>query len=248
MRHFLEISYLGTRYSGWQRQPNATSVQGEIEKALSQLLNQETEIVGAGRTDAGVHCLQTFAHFEAPEEMPDKLSYRLNQMLPVDIAIEKAVPIHTDAHARYDAVERSYEYRIHFEKDPFLAGRSHYFPHPQPKLDKLNEAAQALLKFQDFRPLSKDNPDNAHTRCDVYSALWETLPSGNGLVFRISANRFLWNMVRRTVGVLLAIGQGKMSLQEFEEGMGSGEPQWTNLTAPPEGLYLAAVRYPYPIP
>lgn len=245
MRFFLEISYLGTAYSGWQRQPDAPSIQGEIERYLSQLLDRETEIVGAGRTDAGVHCLQTFAHFDAPDDMPDQLAYRLNKMLPGDIAIHRVIQVADDAHARYDATTRSYAYRVHFTKDPFLADRSYYFPFDGPDLDLMNEAAQLLLSFKDFLPLSKHNPDNQTTQCEIYRATWETLAGSNGLVFHISANRFLWNMVRRTVGVLLAIGQGKVSLEEFQAGMQSGESQWTNLTAPPEGLYLAKVEYPF---
>ena len=174
--------------------------------------------------------------------------HRLNQMLPDDIVIKKAVPVHADAHARYDAVRRSYEYHVHFEKDPFLAGRSYYFPHPKPNVDRMNEVAEKLSAFKDFAPLSKLNPDNAHTLCDVYSARWETILSGNGLVFHISANRFLWNMVRRTVGVLLAIGQGKITQEEFEEGMQSEESAMDESDSPSRGALFGGREYPYPIP
>ncbi len=244
MRYLLDLSFKGTAYAGWQVQPDQPSIQGELEGVLSKIFDQHIPVTGAGRTDAGVHAHQIFAHFDAPKDLPERPFKALNQMLPPDISVQRIIPVAKDAHARYDATSRSYRYFIHHQKDPMLYDRSFFFPF-EVNRDTMEKGTQLLLGEKDFAPLSRHNPDLKHTRCTIHSAHWETLPETSQLVFHISANRFLHNMVRRIVGALLHLGVGKLSLDDWQLTLEEGKPLPINKTIPPQGLFLWSVQYPY---
>lgn len=245
MRYFLEIAYNGRNYAGWQIQPDQTAVQEVIEGVLSRLYNMHLPITGAGRTDAGVHAMQTYAHVDLPIPADESLAYKLNKMLPEDIIIKKVISVPEEAHARFDAISRSYQYFVHLEKDPFLSDRSYHFPYGIPDLSVMEEAIAILMKYHDFAPLSRRNPDVSNTLCYLSEAYWETIQPGKRLVFHITANRFLHNMVRRITGALLLIGTHKLTTTELEDALREVKPMRINLSLPPHGLYLTRVTYPY---
>ena len=242
MRYFIDIAYNGTAYCGWQNQPNALAVQEVLEKALSTLLGVEIAVTGAGRTDAGVHAKQLFAHFDA-EEMEDiqNLLHRLNSFLPKDISVQDIFRVKDDAHARFDAEAREYEYHISLKKDPFVEGLA-YLVNNEPDVSKMNEAAKSLLKYQDFQCLSRSKTDVKTYYCTITKAHWER--KENLLIFTISANRFLRNMVRAIVGTLLEIGYGKLTLEDFHKIIESKNRSNAGASAPAHGLYLTKVVYP----
>jgi len=242
MRFFFEISYNGTHYHGWQNQKNAIGVQQVVEDALSKLFREEISIVGSGRTDTGVHCVQQFFHADIKKEFkPVDLVHRLNAFLPKDIAIKNILPVKADAHARFDAIERSYQYKITRVKDPLLVGYAHYFFRD---LDVTNiERASALLVGEhDFESFSKVKTDVNHFICDLKQATWSQ--KGDVLIFTITANRFLRGMVRAIVGTLLDVGTGKLTIKQFQEILKSKDRKKAGMNAPPEGLYLTHVKYP----
>lgn len=245
MRYFIEIAYKGTGYAGWQMQKNKPTIQGTINEALSTVCNTAINITGAGRTDSGVHCLQTFAHFDVDTGLPEKMLYRANKLLPKDIAIRNLIHVAPDAHARFDAISRSYSYYIHATKNPMLADRSFFFPFLPLDLKAMEKATALLTSFKDYKPLSKYNKDLKTTLCDVFNAEWETNSAKQTLVFCITANRFLHGMVRRIVGALLMIGQGKITIEEFKQAMEKGRALRLNISVPPQGLFLCEVKYPY---
>jgi tRNA pseudouridine38-40 synthase len=242
MRFFFEISYNGTNYSGWQSQNNATGVQAVVEDALSKLLREEISIVGSGRTDTGVHCEQQFFHADIQNEFDqEKLVLKLNSFLPKDIAIPSVHRVKDEAHARYDANERSYIYRITTKKNPFLEGLAlHYFK----ALDiaRMNEAAALMIGKHDFESLSKVKTDVNNFMCDIKKAEWRQRDAL--LEFHITANRFLRGMVRATVGTLLDVGIGKTSLKEFQDLLDSRDRREAGANVPPHALYLVEVKYP----
>ncbi|MBW2936552.1 tRNA pseudouridine(38-40) synthase TruA [Aureisphaera sp. CAU 1614] len=242
MRYFIDIAYNGTAYCGWQNQPNALAVQEVLEKALSTLLGTEIAVTGAGRTDAGVHAKQLLAHFDA-EEMEDvqNLLHRLNSFLPKDISVQDIFRVKDDAHARFDAEAREYEYHITLKKDPFVEGLA-YLVNNEPDVSKMNEAAQSLLKYQDFQCFSRSKTDVKTYYCTITKAHWER--KENLLIFTISANRFLRNMVRAIVGTLLEIGYGKLTLEDFHKIIESKNRSNAGASAPAHGLYLTKVVYP----
>ena len=242
MRYFIDIAYNGTAYCGWQNQPNALAVQEVLEKALSTLLGVEIAVTGAGRTDAGVHAKQLFAHFDA-EEMEDiqNLLHRLNSFLPKDISVQDIFRVKDDAHARFDAEAREYEYHITLKKNPFVEGLA-YLVNNEPDVSKMNEAAQSLLKYQDFQCFSRSKTDVKTYYCTITKAHWER--KENLLIFTISANRFLRNMVRAIVGTLLEIGYGKLTLEDFHKIIESKNRSNAGASAPAHGLYLTKVVYP----
>lgn len=244
MRFFLEISFKGDQYAGWQTQNNQPTVQTTIRDALSVILERDIQITGAGRTDSKVHCKQIFAHFDFHEQPQDNFVNRINKYLPKDISIKRILQVSDDAHARFDAIRRDYEYHIHTVKDPFLEGRSYYFPFPKLDLSLLKEAAALYMEYEDYAPLSKANPDTPSTICKIArSEIIE--PGENRLVFHVAANRFLHNMVRRMTGAILMVGSGKLKLEELKGALESLKLMRLNITAPPQGLYLTAVYYPY---
>lgn len=242
MRYFIEIAYNGKNYSGWQNQPNALSVQEVLEKALSTLLGKKIAITGAGRTDAGVHAKQLFAHFDVEEiENIEYLIHRMNSFLPADISITNIFRVGDDAHARFDAEAREYEYHITLKKDPFTEGLA-YLVHQEPDISKMNEVATSLLQYQDFQCFSRSKTDVKTYHCTIHKAKWER--KGNLLIFTISANRFLRNMVRAIVGTLLDIGYGKLTIEDFHKIIESKDRSNAGASAPAHGLYLTKVRYP----
>lgn len=242
MRYFFEISYQGTHYSGWQSQPNAIGIQAVVEKALSTMLRSAIEITGSGRTDAGVHCEQQFFHVDLPSPVDTvQLKYRMNSFLPADIAIHSIRLVRDDVHARYDAIERAYQYRIIREKNAFMQNlRWHYFK----PLDvtAMNNAAALLTGTHDFESFSKVKTDVKHFLCDIRSAEWNE--DGEDLVFTIAANRFLRGMVRGIVGTLINVGSGSTGVHEFSEIIKSRDRRNAGSNAPPQGLFLVSVKYP----
>jgi tRNA pseudouridine38-40 synthase len=242
MRYFFEITYDGRKYHGWQSQANALGIQAVVEDALQKLLRKKVAIVGSGRTDAGVHCLQQFFH--ADIEKPFDLSLlvqRMNSLLPKDIAIRAIRKVKPDASARYAAIERTYVYHINRTKEPLQEGLSFYFFKPL-DIPTLRRATALLMGMHDFECFSKVKTDVDHFRCHVKDARW-TL-KGNQLIFVITANRFLRGMVRAVVGTLLDTGSGKTSLEQFESILRSGDRKKAGMNVPSQGLYLAKVKYP----
>lgn len=241
-RYLAEVSYRGTHYHGWQRQPNAVSVQQVIEENMGKFLPAFEGIVASGRTDAGVHCTQQFFHFDVPHdtELGD-FPFKMNRMLPHDIAIHSIRKIHKESHARFDATRRSYIYRISRRKDVFTHGLTWLFG-GEVDINKMNEAAAVLQTFQDFQSLSKVNTDVNHFLCTIYEARW--LQSNNELQFHITGNRFLRGMVRAIVGTCIDIGRGRLTVEAFKEVLESKDRRNAGPSAPPEGLYLSRVDYP----
>ncbi|MFZ5553326.1 MAG: tRNA pseudouridine(38-40) synthase TruA [Bacteroidota bacterium] len=245
MRFFLEISYNGTAYHGWQVQENAHSVQQEVENVLSQLFSgKRIETLGCGRTDTGVHARQFFLHFDL-DELPfeeNDFVFKLNRMLPRDIAAHHLFRVKDDAHARYDATSRSYEYHIHFRKDPFRESFSFYTPYTV-DVERMNEAAGKLLTYNDFSSFCKHHTDTKTMICNVSEARWEQ--TKNGLVFHITADRFLRNMVRAITGTLMLAGKGVISTGEFCRIIEKKDRGSAGESMPACGLYLTNVTYPY---
>ncbi|WP_400072511.1 tRNA pseudouridine(38-40) synthase TruA [Zobellia russellii] len=242
MRYFVEFSYLGKDYHGWQNQPNAISVQEVLEKAFSTLLRTPLALTGAGRTDAGVHAKQMFAHFEVDEiKNLEQLVYRLNSLLPEAIAVHDIFAVHEDAHARFDAQERTYEYWVLQNKNPFFIDFAHYVKHPL-DIGAMNDAAQFLLQFSDFECFSKTHTDVKTYLCDVKKAVWEI--KDDKLVFTITADRFLRNMVRAVVGTLLDVGTGKIKPAHVKSIINSKNRGNAGPSVPAKGLYLTSVLYP----
>ncbi|MFD0861840.1 tRNA pseudouridine(38-40) synthase TruA [Sungkyunkwania multivorans] len=240
MRYFIELSYNGKNYHGWQSQPNAISVQEVIEKGLSTLYRRPIEILGAGRTDTGVHAKQMFAHFDS-ENLIEGLPYKLNAFLPPDIAIQDIFEVRSDAHARFDATERTYEYWITLEKNPFLT-ESAYWVKRSLDVNRMNEAVKELFNHRDFKCFSRSNTDVKTYHCDIKAAFWKQ--KDHGLIFTISADRFLRNMVRAVVGTLLDIGLGKLQVEDMKRIIESRDRSTAGASAPAKGLYLTRVVYP----
>jgi len=243
VRYFIEFAYNGKNYCGWQYQPHSPSVQETLNKTLSTLLHTEIDVVGAGRTDTGVHAKQMFAHFDHEEDLnTDALTLRLNSFLPKDIVVYRIIPLHPDAHARFDAISRTYEYHIHTYKDAFVNEGSWYEYHPL-DIDKMNEAATMLFEFIDFKCFSKTHTDVKTFNCKVTEAYWQQ--NGTHLVFTITADRFLRNMVRAIVGTLINVGLGKISIADFSKIIQSRDRSEAGFSVPAHGLYLTKVIYPY---
>jgi tRNA pseudouridine38-40 synthase len=242
MRYFIELAYQGAAYSGWQRQPNAPSVQQTIEEALGVLLKSEIVILGAGRTDAGVHARQMFAHCDIETAFdPEQLKDRLNSYLPADIVIYRIFAVSDQAHARFDATARTYEYWVTLGKDPFLSEGA-YALHRTPDFDLMNQVAQKLLSHRDFQCFSKSKTDVMTYNCVVRHAQWTQV---QGIwVFTITADRFLRNMVRAVVGTLLEVGLGKMEVAEFDQVLESKNRSAAGPSVPGHALYLTKIDYP----
>ncbi|MBL0741587.1 tRNA pseudouridine(38-40) synthase TruA [Chryseolinea lacunae] len=242
MRYFFEISYNGKNYAGWQSQANATGIQAVVEDTLSKMFRTEVKIVGSGRTDTGVHCEQQFFHcdIEKPFET-ESLIQKVNSFLPRDIAIQSIRRVKDDASARYDAVERTYHYRITRKKNPFRNELAwHYFKTVD--VQTMNTAAALLVGEHDFECFSKVKTDVNHFLCDIKKASWRD--DGDGLEFTITANRFLRGMVRAVVGTLLDVGTGKTTVKEFQAIIQSHDRKKAGANVPPYGLYLSKVKYP----
>ncbi|RRB06463.1 tRNA pseudouridine(38-40) synthase TruA [Larkinella rosea] len=243
MRYFIQLSYRGTAYHGWQFQPNGISIQEVLEQKLTLILKERIAIVGSGRTDAGVHAEQQFAHFELdrPLELTDTLIHALNCLLPPDIAIQTIFPVAPDVHARFSATTRYYQYRIRKQKSPFLDYLVYVF-RPQLDIDEMNRAAALLFQYDDFESFSKVRTKVSHFRCVMHRAEW--VVEDDQLVFHIKANRFLYGMVRTLVGTMLEIGQGRMTVAEFKQILLAKDRTKAGRSAPASGLFLVEVGYP----
>lgn len=243
MRYFIEFAYNGKNYFGFQKQPNAVSVQETLDSALSLLFNESIAIVGAGRTDSGVHAKQMFAHFDSYQELDSEYwTKKLNAYLPKDIVVYKIIKVKDDAHARFDATNRTYEYYMHTYKNAFIQEGSWYH-YSTLNLDKMNEACKMLFQYNDFECFSKVHTDVNTFNCVISEAFW--VKKDNQLIFTISADRFLRNMVRAIVGTLINIGTGKISLEDFKTIIESKSRNKAGFSVPAHGLYLVKVSYPY---
>lgn len=242
MRYFVELQYDGAAYCGWQRQPDAETVQGVIEQRLSMLRRVPTEIVGAGRTDTGVNASFYVAHFDSDEAVDcAKLAYKLNKVLPDDIAILRIYEVEGDKHARFDAKQREYTYFLTPHKSPFRRFSAWYFA-VDLDVERMNRAATALLRYDDFTSFAKLNSNNKTNICHISHAQW-VVESDGVLRFTIRADRFLRNMVRAIVGTLVDVGRGRYTVEQFEDIIRSKDLSRSSAGAPACGLFLSDVRY-----
>ena len=250
MRYFITLSYDGTRYHGWQVQPNGISVQGELQRALSLILRQDIQVTGAGRTDTGVHARMMVAHFDLNSQISNlnsqfsilsQLAYKLNRLLPCDIAIQKIEPVSDNLHARFSATSRTYRYFIHTCKSPFLR---HYSWQTHYALDfpLMNEAAAMLLEYDDFGAFCKSHADVKTTLCKITHAQWHQT-SGSEWFFEITANRFLRNMVRAVVGTLIDVGRHRLSLDDFRKVIEGKRRTEAGESMPANALFLENITY-----
>lgn len=244
MRYFIELSYNGRNYFGWQRQPKGETVQGTLEGALTTLLRRPVGTTGAGRTDTGVHAAYYVAHFDLDEPLsdPQHTAYKLNALLPNDIAVSNITPVADGAHARFDALEREYRYFIELHKNPFTRGCVWQY-YRTLDIERMNRAAALLLEYDDFTTFAKLNSNNRTNICRISQAEWSLSRQGV-LCFRIRADRFLRNMVRAVVGTLVDVGRGRYDVGEFRSIVGSRDLSRASGGAPAEGLYLWDVSYP----
>ncbi|MES2006139.1 MAG: tRNA pseudouridine(38-40) synthase TruA [Bacteroidota bacterium] len=239
-RYFLELSYKGTGYSGFQVQDNAPTIQGEVEKALQVLYRQVFELTGSSRTDAGVHAGQNFFHFDTGIEISDKHIYNLNAILPQDIVVKGIYPVYNNAHCRFDAVAREYNYFIYKQKNPFLIDRAWLYPYPV-DLSILNEAASLLMTYTDFTSFSKRNTQVKTFQCQLEQSEW--FYEGEQLVYRVRGNRFLRGMVRGLVGTMLKAGRQQIALERFRSIIEAKDCTLADFSTPPQGLFLQRVYY-----
>ena len=242
MRYFIDISYKGTAYHGWQEQHNAITVQQVINEKLSQLLRTETKCVGSGRTDTGVHAKQQVIHFDSENDMePHRLLYQLNAVLPEDIAANEIRPVREQAHARFDATKRSYQYFLHNRKTPFKKDQSYFFPHALDQ-EAIDAGCQIFKQWTDFESFSKVKTEVDHFECEIFEIEWQK--EVEGYIFFVSANRFLRGMVRAMVGTLLDIGTGKLDPVRLITILEQKDRRAAGRAVPPQGLYLSSVTYP----
>jgi len=246
LRYFFEIQYDGTNYHGWQYQPNAISVQSTIEKELKKLFKNEKGIVGCGRTDTGVHATQYFFHYDTAELIDiETIKHKLNGMLPKDIYVGQIQQVEPSVHARFDATKRSYTYIISLRKNPFTINRAWIYPYHKLDIQLMQQAANDILKYNDFPMLCKSGSDVKHFRCKLFSSELTHNKSKQQLIYHITANRFLRNMIRRLVGLLVQVGKNQISIEDYNFHFKQKQHfKYINL-APPGGLYLSKVEYPF---
>lgn len=243
MRYFIHLAYDGTRYHGWQIQPNGISVEGEIELRLSTLLRQPIDIVGAGRTDAGVHARHMVAHFDLKDEYDtEQLCYRLNRMMPPDICIYKIEQVADDMHARFSATSRTYHYYISTKRNPFNRQYT-WLCHYDLDFELMNQAAEILLEYKDFASFCKSHTDVKTTLCNIIEAKWIKDDDEGCYYFRIKANRFLRNMVRAVVGTLVEIGRHRLSLDDFRNVIEGKKRTMAGESMPANALFLEKIEY-----
>ena len=241
-RYAIHLAYNGANYCGWQRQPALPTVQETLEEGLGTLLRQPVPVMGCGRTDSGVHASDFYAHFDSESELPENLTFKLNSYLPPDIAIYGIQEVAADFHARFSALSRTYEYRLSTARLPFLQGLycRIYF---EADMEKMNEGARLLMEYEDFTSFAKLHTDNKTNLCTLREAGWRR--EGELLVFRITANRFLRNMVRSVTGTLLDVGRGKLSLEGLREIVERKDRCAAGVSMPAQGLFLTHVEYPW---
>jgi tRNA pseudouridine38-40 synthase len=240
-RYFLEVSYKGTNYSGFQIQENAGSIQEEVERALETFLRKKIGLTGSSRTDTGVHALQNFFHFDYEGVIEDQSLYNLNSLLPGDISVRNIFPVGAEAHCRFDASSREYRYYVYGKKNPFLADRAYFFPYPLDR-EKLESAADLLRGYTDFSAFAKRNSQVKTFECAIRESRWEE--EGECLVYHVMANRFLRGMVRGLVGTMLQVGRGKISLAQFGRVIEEKDNQSADFSVPGHGLFLFRVNFP----
>jgi tRNA pseudouridine38-40 synthase len=242
LRFFIELAYNGKAYHGWQNQPNAVSVQQVLEHALSKLLQEKISIMGAGRTDAGVHASQMFAHFDIEKAFDiATLLFKLNSFLPNDIAVYDIFQVKDTAHTRFNAISRTYQYKIALKKNPFLYDYAYHIFFPL-DVEKMNAACQILLQYNNFQCFSKTNTDVKTYHCSIKEAVWEL--NEDELVFTITADRFLRNMVRAIVGTMVSIGLGKKQVDDLHHIIQSQNRSEAGFSVPANGLFLTKIVYP----
>jgi tRNA pseudouridine38-40 synthase len=240
VRYVLEIAYDGTEYHGWQSQLNGTTVQEALELQLAKILGAKIYIMGCGRTDAGVHASYFILHFDYDNDLPDRFKFRINRMLPSDIAVYEAFEVTDNFHSRFSATYRKYIYKTHFRKNPFQEGGS-LFLFQMPSVDKMNEACKLLVQHDDFASFCKRNADGKTTICDLMLAEWVEVEYG--FEFHVKANRFLRNMVRALVGTLLDVGYGTLSLEQLEQIIKDKKRSSSGKSVAARGLYLEEIGY-----
>lgn len=241
-RFFLEVSYKGTAYSGFQVQANAVTIQSEVEKALSTYYRQPFSLTGSSRTDAGVHALQNFFHFDSDILVHNDHLYHLNAILPADIVAKNFFSVNENAHARFDAISRTYQYHIYQTKNPFFEDRAWFYPYPL-DIQKLNEAANLLTLFHNFQSFAKKNAQVKTFECTIIQSNW--IATDYGLMYEVTANRFLRGMVRALVATQLKVGRGKLSAHQFTKIITEANAANADFTSPACGLFLSLVKYPY---
>jgi tRNA pseudouridine38-40 synthase len=241
-RYFIKLAYNGKNYCGWQRQPNAITVQELLETAFSTLLREKIDITGCGRTDTGVHARQFFAHFEITSQFDTQaVVNKVNAFLPQDIVVYDIFPVANDLHARFSALSRRYEYNISLQKNPFSSD-FFYQINFDLNVEKMQEACKILMTYKDFSAFSKSKTQTFTNDCEILQAFWQQKP--NELIFNIEANRFLRNMVRAIVGTMLEIGQGRLSLEDFKKVIESKNRSNAGISVPAHALSLVEVKYP----
>ena len=241
-RFFIEVSYKGTRYSGFQVQQNAITVQSELEKALGTYFREDIQLTGSSRTDAGVHAKQNFFHFDIDkeEELVCRSAYHINSILPNDIAVNSIIKVKDDAHCRFDAVSRAYQYTLYNKRDPFLTEVAYYYPY-KIDMEQLNIAATIIKETVDFQTFCKRNVQVHHYRCDIEESFWEQ--RDHQIFYNVKGNRFLRGMVRGLVGTMLKVGTGKINIETFIEIINSKDVQKADFSMPAHGLTLMKVSY-----
>jgi tRNA pseudouridine38-40 synthase len=240
MRYFLEVSYKGTNYSGFQSQKNANTIQAEVEKAFKILLKEEIQLTGSSRTDAGVHALQNYFHFDTKEELSSQLLYNLNAILPGDIAAKNLQKVKDEAHCRFDAITREYKYYVYQKKNPFLEDNAYYYPYTL-DFELMQKAATIIKEYSDFTSFSKRNTQVKSFTCDIQGSHW--IIEGECFVYRVKANRFLRGMVRALVATMLKVGRNKATLDIFKTIIESKDCTLADFSAPSNGLFLVQVVF-----
>jgi pseudouridylate synthase I len=240
LRYFLEVAYKGTKYSGFQVQQNANTIQAEVEKAFFILHRKKVQLTGSSRTDAGVHALQNFFHFDFEYPLHNQFVYKINAILPPDIVIKSIKQVSNEAHCRFDAISREYQYCIYQYKNPFLQDRAYYYPY---KLDvsKLNDAASLLPGYSDFTSFSKRNTQVKTFNCKLYKSVWRM--ENEMLMYNVCANRFLRGMVRALTATMLKVGRQNLSVEEFKRVIELKDCTKASFAVPAHGLFLSNVYY-----
>ncbi|MEI6123862.1 MAG: tRNA pseudouridine(38-40) synthase TruA [Bacteroidota bacterium] len=243
IRYFVKLAYDGTAYHGWQIQDNALTVQEILEKKISIILKQVIELNGCGRTDAGVHALVYYAHFDIEKEIPDlkNIMYSINSILPHDIIVKNIQKVKYDYHSRFSAINRTYKYFINPNRNPFKICFEYHFA-PYLDIELMNDACSILMKFRDFSCFSKFNTQVNNNLCIINEAIWEK--NQDGIVFTITANRFLRNMVRAIVGTMIELGLKKRSIDDLKNIINNGKRSDAGTSVPAKGLFLFSIEYP----
>ena len=241
MRYFLEVSYKGTRYSGFQVQKNGLTIQGEVEKALFTIFRTRIDLTGSSRTDAGVHAIQNYFHFDVDFEFAAYSLYNLNSVLPADIVIKTITPVPGNAHCRFHAVSREYSYYIYSSKNPFLNETAWFYPY-KINIETLQEIASAIIKYKNFTSFSKRNTQTSTNLCTITKSAW--FKEDGRLVYNVKSNRFLRGMIRGLVGTMLQAGRGIISKSDFDNIIEANDCTKANFSTPAKGLFLTAVEYP----